>query len=465
MGALYLGLQEVANEILQQTKAPDALVGMELLASVSAAAQGLYDVQLPTGQIKPVSLYLVAVAESGERKTGIHNLVARPLYEFDEMRMKEHLKSVKRYEREIHVWNAIDAGLQRELVKLTQRDQPSDDLQVKLGSHRDAMPVKPRSRRLMRQNATERAIMDALEGDGESLTFTSDEGEVILKGGALGRTGIINKTWDGASMLVLDRSDGVSVIARNPRMTMSYMVQPKVFKAFLEQRGDAMRSSGHWARYLIGFPTSTQGMRYVFQLGAEWRHLPKFYERLRELLSEFGKGLDSGARERTVLEFSEDAIPRWVEATNNIEAMLNPCNYMHDIKDFASKMLEISARVAALLHVYSRQEGKISCESLNRAIEIVSWHLEEFKRMFSPEAALPQHLIDAQAIEHYLQHQYWNHGVSFVKKNDVLRSGPVRTRARVDAALDFLQMNQRLFVQVGIKKTRYISRTALSSGW
>jgi len=205
-------------------------------------------------------------------------------------------------------------------------------------------------------------------------------------------------------------------------MTVSYMVQSRLFQDLLDRRGDTMRGSGHWARYLIGWPASTQGTRYTYTLEKEWTHLPKFHEKARQLLDAFGRRSDAGLITRDVLEFSEDAIAKWISLTNNTESMLQPCGYLSDIKDFASKAVEITGRVAALLHVFSGQEGKISVDTLERAIAIVGWHLEEFKRIFSPGAGIPQEHADALKLEDYLYDNYWCRGFTFAQKNLVLKT-------------------------------------------
>ncbi len=455
--AFYLEIGEAINEVWMNTQAPDALVAMEFLATMSVVAQALYVVRLPTGQVKPVSLNLCAIAGSGERKTGVHNQVSRPLYDFDKVRMEKYAADLKRYLQEMHVWKAIDVGLSRELSKKTQQKECTADLRQDLADHVTKLPEKPRARRLMRQNATDRAIMDALEGDGESIAFISDEGELIVKGGALSKTGLLNKAWDGAAMLSLDRSGGESVIVRNPRVTTWYMIQPQVLKDFIDRRGDTLRSSGYWARYLMGFPESTQGNRYIRDLDKPRHKLEKFHERARELLNEFGARVDEGIVQPKVLEFSYDAIARWIGATNHIEGLLRETEYLHDIKDAASKMLENVARVAALLHVFSHQEGPISVESFERAMTIVNWHIDEFKRLFSSQAVVPQHVADAQAVEDYLYSHYWCASQQVVPKNEVLRNGPVRPSSRFEAALNQLLVNYRVYVTHGPKRTRLIN--------
>ncbi|GMG91647.1 hypothetical protein Cmtc_28670 [Cupriavidus sp. TKC] len=454
--AFHVVIKEAVEEVIRHVQAPDALVAMEFLTNMSVSAQGLYDVRLPTGQIRPLSLNLLTVADSGERKTGVHNLVAEPLYEFDRARTRKHEADRAQYEHEISVWEHIDKGLRRRLTKLTVDGKPTDELCHQMAEHAASKPVKPRLRRSMRQSASERAVMEALEGDGESVAFVSDEGDVIIQGGALDQLGVLNKAWDGAQMLTMDRSHGVSIVARNPRVTLSYQVQPAVLNDLLRRRGDVMRGSGHCARYLVAYPPSTQGTRIKYRLDGEFYHLPKFHKRLREVLDDWGRRLDAGATERTILEFAEDAVRRWVGLANELESSLGPDGPQHDIKDHISKALEITGRIAALLHVFSRQEGAISVDTLGRAVDIVAWHIGEFKRIFSPDHAVPQEQADAQPLARHLWTRYgrWNRWI--VPKNGVLRNGPVRPVSRLDAALDCLIADGAVWITVGPKRERYI---------
>ncbi|MFV8624996.1 YfjI family protein [Ralstonia nicotianae] len=458
--AFHVVIKESVEEVIRHVQAPDALVAMEFLTNMSVSAQGLYDVRLPTGQIRPLSLNLLTVADSGERKTGVHDLVAEPLYEFDRARTRKYEADLAQYEHEISVWEHIDKGLRRRLTKLTRDGEPIDEVCRQMAERSASKPVKPRRRRIMRQNVSVRAIMEAIEGDGESVAFISDEGDVVIQGGALDQLGALNKAWDGAQMLTMDRSHGVSIVARNPRVTLSYQVQSAVLNDLLRRRGDVMRGSGHCARYLVAYPPSTQGTRIKYRLDGEFCHLPKFHKRLREVLDEWERRINAGATERTILEFAEDAIRRWVVLANELESSLGPDGPQHDIKDHISKALEITGRVAALLHVFSRQEGAISVDTLGRAVDIVAWHIGEFKRIFSPDHAVPQEHGDAEVLARHLWDRYarWNRWV--VPKNGVLRNGPVRPVSRLDAALDCLIAAGAVWLTIGPKKERYINLNA-----
>jgi len=69
MDALPAVLGDFGHVIQRCTQAPDAIVGNSLLAAASLAVQPYADVLLPYGASVPTSLYVVTVAESGERNS------------------------------------------------------------------------------------------------------------------------------------------------------------------------------------------------------------------------------------------------------------------------------------------------------------------------------------------------------------------------------------------------------------
>jgi hypothetical protein len=213
-----------------------------------------------------------------------------------------------------------------------------------------------------------------------------------------------------------------------------------VLKTYCEKRGKLAKGSGHWARYLVGFPLTTKGTRWVALDEPMWEHLPKFHVRIRELLVQLQEMMASGKIEREVIEFSEDAKARWIQQANNTEWMIRPGEYMSDIDDFASKTMELVARLAASMHYFAGDGGKISLDTLERAIEIVAWHVDEFKRLFSHQPVIPQEQTDANKVAMWLRTHTWRGwgSQSWIAKNDLLRYGPVRNRDRLNAALGIL---------------------------
>src|SRR5690606_15066095 len=122
------------------------------------------------------------------------------------------------------------------------------------------------------------------------------------------------------------------------------------------------------------------------------------------------------------------------------ENLLRQGEYLRENNDFASKIMEILARLAAAMHYFSGEGGKITLDTLKRAFTLVRWHIDEFKFLFSPQYVIPQDQVDARDLATWLRYRVWL-GVNsdtFVPKNFVLKGGPVRNSARLDTALDLL---------------------------
>ena len=52
--------------------------------------------------------------------------------------------------------------------------------------------------------------MEALEGDGNCVAIPSDEGGIVLRGGATTKLGALNKAWDNPSVMTFDRPTATS---------------------------------------------------------------------------------------------------------------------------------------------------------------------------------------------------------------------------------------------------------------
>jgi hypothetical protein len=453
--ALPSEVADLVREIQTKVQAPDALIGMSVLGAISLAIQGLIDVRLPSGQIRPVSLNFMVIAESGERKTAVDGIVSAPIYTHDEARAVKYTEDLTQYTREMKVWRAVDQVLQSKLKKAAHEDVSTEEIQQQLNEHEEGKPIEPRLRQSVRQDMSERALIEVLEGDGESVAFMSDEGDTVLKGIAT-TFAIRNRGWDGPKILTLDRGRNVHVVARNPRLTMSVMVQPTVLKDHLRRHGELARGSGFWARTLVGFPDSTQGFRFVYWYNEQWAHLHGFHGRLKDCVEEYDHRLAKGQIEREVLEFSPEAVARWIDLVNQTETMLQPFGYLSDIKDFASKAVEITGRIAALLHFFTKQKGQISFNSLQCALSIVSWHVDEFKRLFGHHAGVPQIQSDAKALEFYLHTRFYQSGNLMVPRNAVLRDGPIRPAARFNEVLDYLVASRKVWIGL-VGRRRFIN--------
>lgn len=446
-------LREAAQEVERNVQAPPSMIGTELLAAMSATAQASVKVKLPTGgDPKPVSLYAMTVAEPGERKTQVHRHIFKPLYQRDEIHEERYKEELEAYKLDLSVFESVKREITRQITQATCAGNPTDELTVKLKDQQKLKPAKPEPRRLIFQNASVRSILDAMEGDGRSIALLGDDGEVILSSPLLAHNAVLNKVWDGGPV-ILDRSNGVSLKARDTRTTVSIMVQGEVLRDFLQRRGQSARGSGLLARFLITCPPSTQGWRFNHIGNQSWHALHVLYNLINELS---GDATCTPCRADVVYEFDDDATRDWLNYTNNIEANIRPTGTLTNIPDFASKAGEITARIAAILHHFGKQEGKMSRDTLKRAMDLMDFYINEFLRLFSPQHEVPQVQNDAQALENYLLRTCWLRGYEMTARNDVFRNGPIREKTRYEAALHLLHSQTKIGYVVDARRKHWI---------
>ena len=64
-------LAPAARAIHDRVQAPQAICGQSVLAAATLAVQGHADVELPTGQKRPLTNFYLTIAATGERKTSV----------------------------------------------------------------------------------------------------------------------------------------------------------------------------------------------------------------------------------------------------------------------------------------------------------------------------------------------------------------------------------------------------------
>lgn len=288
-------------------------------------------------------------------------------------------------------------------------------------------PKAPVRFKLMFNDATPAAIKAHLCGHWRSVGIMSDEAGTIFNGYTLNELPFINKMWDG-SMFPVERKSEPEKLIRNARMTLSLMVQPDVFKGYIDRKGDMAKGIGFFARCLMCQPASTQGNRQIASPVFSSEHLPVFHQRLMDIVNE--SIIKNNENARLCLRFSAEAEKHWIEFYNQVESQMGLMGFLSDFKDYASKMAENMARLAALLHYFSGDGGEISVTAVKAAVEIVAWYIEEYTRLFSKKKEFSLVVSEADELYYWIK-DYCMQKFSFcIKKNIILQFGPSKFRSR-----------------------------------
>ncbi|MEA3637217.1 YfjI family protein [Enterobacter hormaechei] len=423
-------IRNAVYEVEQHTQAPQALIAASVLGVISLACQNRIDVCRLNNLRSPVSLFLLTLAESGERKSTVDKLLMKPLYQLEEEWFEKYNHDLVVWRNEETVFNiekkALMSKLKSDIRKNKDHSATNERLKEFLESHLRA-PVRFKQ---IFNDATPAAIKDYLCGYWRSIGIMSDEAGTIFNGYTLNELPFINKMWDGATFSVERKSEPEKLI-KNARLTLGLMVQPDIFKGYLQRKGDAAKGIGFFARCLIYQPDSKQGSRIISSPVISSEHLPIFHQRLMEIVNE--NIARDNQNERLCLRFLVEAENRWIEFYNKVESDMGLLGTLTDFKDYASKIAENTARVAALLHFFNGNDGDIPLSAVEDAVRISTWYLNEYIHLFSKPQEFTLAISEADELYWWIKNHCNRLVVPYITKNTILQYGPNKFRSRSKA--------------------------------
>jgi putative DNA primase/helicase len=431
---------------------PMALVAGSALSALSLAGQGLADVGRDDNLVGPISLNMLTIAESGERKTSADRRMAKAAREWRKDKLEELRGDAEAASSKVAAHHAQREGVLSKIKaaagkKGVEGDADLADLKAQLENLDRHAPREIILPRLFYEDVTPEKLGEMMALGWSSASLWSDEGGLVIGGhgmcddSAMRFFALLNRFWDGRDF-DRDRSTTKSFQIDGRRFTVSLMMQQVVLERLLSAGGGASRGLGFLARFLIASPPSTMGSRLYKPGDLNAPALRAFDERIKELLSmKLPTEGDNMALRPPVLSLSETAHEEWRTYYDAVERELRRGGEFGDVQDFASKNAENAARLAALFHIFAHGPyGKIDADLMRAGCAVAMWHLHEAKRLIGPEQ-LPQVVADARALEEWLIRQ-----PGAISPRDILRGGPstLRDKSRRNAALDLLMEKRRV---------------------
>lgn len=433
--ALPEWLYRLVKILFDRTQAPPPMIVSLLLTALALAAQGAYDVRgRKNSSPTPVSLFILILASSGERKSTLDKLIMRVFRKENRRLLKEYEQECQRYQVETEVWKtvkkALDSGLKGAIKAEDNQETHTEALRL----HLKRKPVVPVKRQVLYEDTTERALLEGLQGRGISAGLISDEGGNILKSNLFNNPANFNTLWGGRDCYV-NRMDG-SFTIEDSRLTASIQIQPELWLHSSKLANHFIRESGLLARFLVCYPESTRGSRFE-----DYEELPplesipewlEFEALLEKLLHE---GQNNGGK-RITLEILDQT--HLTNLCNYIEGELNEGFSLDGFQDVGSKIVENTQRIASLFHLGSREgdDRGILPTCVEDAFELCTWYINQ--SMALPEAPVR---CDADALlkwmdAHHLD-QRWYQGFPV---SDLQTHGPnaLRKDGRMKRAMNKL---------------------------
>ena len=262
--ALPGAVGRVVRSTAASTQTPPDLAAFAALAVLSAATRGSWEVRVRPGWSEQTALYLVALSDSGTRKSAVVSAVGSALNAITrDVRATEaetfaaataHYKIL-----ESRAKAALDAAAKAGPGHEDAAAADAEQLAVRLA---DTTP--PRRTRLTCDDTTPEELARLMEGQGGPMAVLTAEGGLLgTLAGRYSKDGSANldlvlKAYNGEHVMV-DRVSREPLDIQRPFLAMGFVVQPDVIAAATKVREFTTR--GLLPRMLFGWPATTVGTR------------------------------------------------------------------------------------------------------------------------------------------------------------------------------------------------------------
>jgi hypothetical protein len=423
-----LGVAAVA--IARKVQVPEAIAGQAVLAAASLAAQAHRDVRLPYGQTRPLSLYLLTIADSGDRKSAADSEAHWPTRQWEK-------NARATYELELADWAiqyAAHAAQRKKIENEKSLDLAERETELRALGHEPKRPLHPI---LTAPDPTVEGLAKAWPDAPAALGLFSAEGGAFFGGHGMSSdhklktAAILSELWDGNGMRRMRAGDGVSILTGR-RLAAHLLVQPEAVADFLSD--PLMRGQGFPARFLIAAPASLAWERmYQDPAPADEAALRRYGARLLDLLDRPARMVEGKRNELDPesMPLSPGATKVWVAFFNHIEGQCSRNGPLASVKSIAAKAAEQAARIAGVLTVVDNPDAaEIETDTMSRAIELMDWYVGEAVRLSEAGKVSPV-LTKAQRLVEWVQAS----GSTDFLLRDVMRLGPSATRSKTEAEL------------------------------
>ena len=473
LDALPETLRAAVEEVHAFTKAPIPLVASSTLAALSLAGQAHADVKRAEKLQGPTGLFLLTVADSGERKSTCDGFFMQAIRDYEAEQAETAKPLIKDYKAAMDAWEAKRSGIKEKIRHLSKKGMPVREQEEALRDLEHDKLEPPRVPRLIYGDATPEALKWNLAKGWPSGGVVSSEAGLVFGAHGMGKDSVmrnlatLNQLWDGVD-IATERRTTESFTVRGARLTIALQVQEATLRSFFDRSGGLARGTGFLARFLLAWPESTQGFRPFTDPPESWPALARFNQRIARILEQDVPIGKDGALSPPVLPLAADTKTAWVMFHDAIEGELRSGGELYDVRDVASKTADNAARIATLFHIFEHGSGgAVGLASFEGASRIAAWHLHEARRFYG-ELALPEEQANAARLDSWLLDYCRREKTNIVPRREVQRNvtpGHLRQKTALDFALAELEEAGRVqLVQDGRRKEIHINPALLEGG-
>jgi hypothetical protein len=461
LGEVIAKAVTATQDIIQ---APVEICAQSALSHAALAVQAHANVVLPTGHARPLSLFLLSVAGSGDRKSAADKELGWALVKHERNLADDLVQAKADFLNDKEAFEAARAAAKAKAGKDGGRKEIANALDG-VGE----APNPPLDAVISFPEPTLEGLHKYLSIGQPSMGLFSDEGGMFVGGHGMSKENALKTAagfshlWDGAPVKRLRSMDGATVLYGR-RVSLHLMLQPEAASAWLSD--PTLRDQGLFSRLLIAAPGSLAGTRFYREPAADARYaLDRFGARVLEALERPYQVVEGKVAELDPrpLPMSANASRMWRAFADSIEKELKPTGKLRPVIGLANKIPEHAARLAGVLALFENIEAaELDETALGRGITLAKWYLGEALRMaeaghVSDEVRLGETLLT------WLR-ESWPHktddGGRLVSPPDVYGHGPnsIREKSVAQRALGVLLDHGWLVKLEGSHKVNGIPR-------
>ena len=337
-------LRDWAVATAESRQVPVDMPALLALASCSLAVSRGIDVQVTDAWKETTNLWVVYAAAPGERKSPVFHSATAPISLFQEQEMKRLAPELASYESD----KRVIEGKIRNAELAASKDKQFGGCNPRDYVHEQQARLEelqqPQVPALIADDTTPEAMAILLSTNGERLgIFSSEGGPFEMMAGKYSDKNDLSvwlKCHSGDTVAV-HRVKRPSITLRRPLLTIAITCQPEVVRGLASKQG--FRGQGLLARFLYAMPVSTMGSRRPD--GA------KVPDVIRRTYNEALVALLTGCAAPRTLAMSPGAAGARRAMDIELEPRLGEDGDLYPIADWASKLVGLVARLAAVLHV------------------------------------------------------------------------------------------------------------------
>jgi len=446
---LPLIASDAIDEAHQNTGVSKELFALVILAAMSTSAQGLYNVSPTPGFTRPTTIHTTGIGESGIGKTTAIDILFKPIFEYEQELDKKYQKEKEEYNANLAVWDAINKNLKK---TVTQTGDEKTTNQFK--EHQQNKPKPPRKKSITASDYSNAGLIKELNNNPKTVTLISAEANEIFNSKEFKNPTLLLKAW-GSENFRKTRHNIENISLNEYRLSLTALINKTQYDQFRSGNGKNSKEVGLDARIL--FMEVTERKKSPSTAKYKEEKLNTFYSFTNKLLDKTFND-NNNTSERKCLNFSKNASERWHQIIDEVNRACEPGDYFEHHHEYAAKLPDNIARIAALLHIFDQCTGEISLRTLDRAEQICSWFADEFIGIFPQQHDHTALQKQAEKLLNFIISECQKLGKNDIPFNRILQYGRGMPRGKIERnkAAEYLKQ-QGLVHQYKIGKTAYIT--------